>query len=268
MLAAVHVASRGVLSLSVVVAAVAALGCAGGGDQTPASVEDVRPCLEQSAADVISPPGEESFGVALRGSGWTSAGFIRPPAGSVGFLAFYESEDTASDVSDLLKTSRPELLPGFVASKLELHGRAVVMWRLPVRESDRSLVAACLQSDAEASRGTAMDPAKPLGCVQVFLSSETTPAQVQRVVDALHREPLIRNIKFVSKKAALDLMRKKFPELTANLRENPLPDAFRVGPRRGDDVPQLANLVRRYPRAEIVRVSSLPCSLIEPSLTG
>lgn len=182
-------------------------------------------------------------------------------------LAFYETEEVATELAESLRNAQPGLfLPQPI--DVEHHRNAVLVWRRPVREVDRSLVTACLESNEPSAVRPDDGPAKPLGCVQVFIQSPSTPTQVAQVDASLRAEPLAREVQFLSKEKTFEQMRRKFPELTANLRENPLPDAFRVGPRRGDDAPQLANLVRRYPRAEIVRVSSLPCSLIEPSLTG
>jgi len=270
MLAAMRLSMRSAIVISVLVGVAVCLGCTSGEDRLPGSVEDVRPCLEGSAADVVSPPlvGNESFSFALRGSGWTSAGFVRPAAGSVGFLAFFETEETASEVSELFKSRQLEVLPGSVALELELYGKALLLWRRPVTEPDRSLVAACLQSGEKGTGGAAIEPAKPLGCVVVFLASDATPAEVRQVKDSLHREPLIRNVQFVSKSAALEHMRKRFPELTKNLKTNPLPDAFRVGPRRGQSASQIGSLLRRYPQVDVVRMSALPCSLVEPAGTG
>ena len=152
------------------------------------------------------------------GSAGTSAALVRPPAGSVGLLVFYENEDAASEASDVFKSERGELLTGSVASRLEVHGSAVLLWRLPAHDSDRSLVAACLKSSGHASEPDA-EPAKPLGCVQMFLVSNATLSQVQQVEDALRGERLVGTVQFVSKIGALELLRKRHPELTRNLKE-------------------------------------------------
>jgi hypothetical protein len=48
--------------------------------------------------------------------------------------------------------------------------------------------------------------------------------------------PQVKSVRFVSKDEALAIERKKHPELVAGLPGNPLPNAFKVIPRRAEDI--------------------------------
>ncbi|GIU94933.1 MAG: cell division protein [Gaiellaceae bacterium] len=78
--------------------------------------------------------------------------------------------------------------------------------------------------------------------VHVYLKDEATPKQINAVRIALESDPRIKEggIEFVSKEKALAIMRKKAPELTANLASNPLPASFDVVPVRGEDTEEIA----------------------------
>jgi cell division transport system permease protein len=53
----------------------------------------------------------------------------------------------------------------------------------------------------------------------------------------------VKSIRFVSKAEALKLMRQRNPELTKQLPGNPLPDAFEITPKRGEDVELIATKI-------------------------
>lgn len=78
--------------------------------------------------------------------------------------------------------------------------------------------------------------------VHVYLKDEATPKQINAVRISLESDPRIKEggIEFVSKEKALAIMRKKAPELTANLASNPLPASFDVVPVRGEDTEEIA----------------------------
>lgn len=82
--------------------------------------------------------------------------------------------------------------------------------------------------------------------VHVYLKDEATAKQVNAVRIHLESDPRVKEggIEFVSKQKALAIMRKKAPELTANLASNPLPASFDIVPMRGEDTEEIALAVQ------------------------
>ena len=78
--------------------------------------------------------------------------------------------------------------------------------------------------------------------VHVFLKDEAKPKQVNAVRIYLESDPRVKpgGIDFIDKDEALQIARKKFPELTENLASNPLPASFDVTPKRGEDTEEIA----------------------------
>jgi cell division transport system permease protein len=64
---------------------------------------------------------------------------------------------------------------------------------------------------------------------------EATAKEINAVRRRLESNELVREIEFVPKAEALEIMRKQAPEIVENLSYNPLPDAHRIIPRRGED---------------------------------
>jgi cell division transport system permease protein len=80
--------------------------------------------------------------------------------------------------------------------------------------------------------------------VKVFFVDSVTPKQVNAVSAYLGSDERIKEYQFVSKAEALKEMRKKYPQLTANLPSNPLPASFEITPRVADDVKVIASDLR------------------------
>jgi cell division transport system permease protein len=82
--------------------------------------------------------------------------------------------------------------------------------------------------------------------VHVYLKDESTAKQINAVRIHLESDPRVKEggIDFISKQKALAIMRKKAPELTANLASNPLPASFDVVPTRGEDTEEIALAVQ------------------------
>ena len=79
--------------------------------------------------------------------------------------------------------------------------------------------------------------------VQVILVDGVTPKQVNTVGGYLAKQQTagaVKEYQFVSKTEALRRMKKKYPQLTANLPSNPLPAAFEVTPANANDVKVIA----------------------------
>ena len=76
--------------------------------------------------------------------------------------------------------------------------------------------------------------------VKVFFVEGVTPKQVNTVGTYLANQDRIKEYQFVSKTEALKRMKKKYPQLTANLPSNPLPASFEVTPQNAEDVKVIA----------------------------
>jgi len=93
--------------------------------------------------------------------------------------------------------------------------------------------------------------------VHVFLTDAATKKQINAVGRFLEANPRVKpgGIDFITKAKALDLMRKRAPELTSNLASNPLPASFDVTPKRGEDTEDIALAVKgaKLPGVDEVR---------------
>ena len=80
-------------------------------------------------------------------------------------------------------------------------------------------------------------------CTQLSCGKDATRAEENKIGNLIGRLPEVKSVKFVSKAEALRIMRKKNPDLTKQLPGNPLPDAFEITPKRGEDVELIAHEV-------------------------
>jgi len=76
--------------------------------------------------------------------------------------------------------------------------------------------------------------------VKVFFVEGVSPKQVNKVGSYLASQDTIKEYQFVSKTEALKRMKKKYPQLTANLPSNPLPASFEVTPQNAEQVKVIA----------------------------
>jgi cell division transport system permease protein len=96
--------------------------------------------------------------------------------------------------------------------------------------------------------------------VKVFFCTEHTCArdmkdvQVTPVQGWLDRDPRVKEAKYVSKEQALEIMRKRSPELVKDLTYNPLPNAYEVTPKRAEDVEGIARDLRLQNFAGVEKV--------------
>ena len=90
--------------------------------------------------------------------------------------------------------------------------------------------------------------------VKVFFVDSVTPKQVNAVGAYLGQDTRIKEYHFVSKTEALKEMRKKYPQLTANLPSNPLPASFEARPHNAADVKVIAADLRAHKFAGVERV--------------
>ncbi len=93
--------------------------------------------------------------------------------------------------------------------------------------------------------------------VHTFIKEEATPKQVNELRVFLESDPRVKvgGITFISKAEALAIMKKRAPELTANLASNPLPPSFDVVPARGEDTEAIALAVQNAKLAAVEKVT-------------
>lgn len=80
-------------------------------------------------------------------------------------------------------------------------------------------------------------------CTQLSCGKEATRAQEEKIGNFLGTVPQVASIDFVSKAEAAKIMKKRSPELWKQLPSNPLPDAFEVTPKHGEDVELIAKKI-------------------------
>ncbi|MEK6275408.1 MAG: permease-like cell division protein FtsX [Actinomycetota bacterium] len=84
-------------------------------------------------------------------------------------------------------------------------------------------------------------------CTRDTCEAEVTPVQRNEVGQMLQNDPRVDSVEFVSKRQAFEIMKKKAPEVAKGVPNNPLPDAFKVTPKRGEDVVGIAESLNPLP---------------------
>jgi cell division transport system permease protein len=76
---------------------------------------------------------------------------------------------------------------------------------------------------------------------------DPTDKQVNAVRVFLESDPRVKpgGVDFIDKREALEILKKRAPELTENLATNPLPVSFDVVPKRGEDTEAIATAVKK-----------------------
>jgi cell division transport system permease protein len=93
--------------------------------------------------------------------------------------------------------------------------------------------------------------------VKVFFVESVKPKQINAVggyLGTLETDGKIKDYQFVSRADALHRMQKKYPELTADLPSNPLPDSFEITPKHAEEVKQVSAAIRGQKFAGVDRV--------------
>jgi cell division transport system permease protein len=82
-------------------------------------------------------------------------------------------------------------------------------------------------------------------CTQLSCGKDATRKQEAAIGRAISpsRIPEVKSVRFVPKAEALRLMQRRSPDLTRQLPGNPLPDAFEITPRHGEDVELIASKI-------------------------
>jgi cell division transport system permease protein len=92
--------------------------------------------------------------------------------------------------------------------------------------------------------------------VHVFIAESAKEPQINELRVLLESDERVKpgGITFISKAKALEIMRKRNPELTENLLSNPLPASFDVVPKRGEDTEAIALSVQKSKLAAVEQV--------------
>ena len=87
--------------------------------------------------------------------------------------------------------------------------------------------------------------------VDVYFNTEpqATPQQINAIGAKFDPKvnPLVSKLTFIPKAEALRRQRKQYPELTKDLAFNPYPDAYKIQPKKGDDLSRLRDQLRPLP---------------------
>jgi cell division transport system permease protein len=77
--------------------------------------------------------------------------------------------------------------------------------------------------------------------------TEVTTKQKNDVRVLLQNDPRVASVEYISKEQALEIMRRKQPDIVGVVEANPLPDAFKVHPKHGEDVGAIAESLQPPP---------------------
>jgi cell division transport system permease protein len=84
-------------------------------------------------------------------------------------------------------------------------------------------------------------------CTQTTCGTDVTTAQKNAVRMLLQNDPRVASVEYIPKEQGLKDLEKKAPEMVAGVVSNPLPDAFKVKPKHGEDVVAIANSLNPLP---------------------
>jgi cell division transport system permease protein len=83
--------------------------------------------------------------------------------------------------------------------------------------------------------------------VKVFFDQTASEQEINAVQARVAADPDVKNVEFVSKEQALEMMKKRAPELTKNLTSNPFGHAFTVFPKDANQVSAIADRLEPVP---------------------
>jgi len=94
-------------------------------------------------------------------------------------------------------------------------------------------------------------------CTTTTCGSEVTTAQRNAIRVRLQNDPRIgsEGVEYISKEQALEKMKKTAPDMVSGLVTNPLPDAFKITPRHGEDVVAIASNLNKNPPPGVEKVN-------------
>jgi cell division transport system permease protein len=93
--------------------------------------------------------------------------------------------------------------------------------------------------------------------VHTFVKDTATPKEVNQLRSFLESDPRVKQggVTFITKEQALAIMKKRSPELTANLASNPLPASFDIVPNKGEDTEAIAVGIKKAKLAAVDEVT-------------
>jgi cell division transport system permease protein len=81
----------------------------------------------------------------------------------------------------------------------------------------------------------------------VICPKEANTSQINAVGARLRNISQVKDLRFISKKQALEQQQKQNPQYTQNLTGNPLPNEFEAVPQRGEDIDRIASQLSPLP---------------------
>jgi cell division transport system permease protein len=91
--------------------------------------------------------------------------------------------------------------------------------------------------------------------VHTFVRDAATSKDVNQLRSFLESDPRVKSVDFITKEQALAIMKKRSPELTANLASNPLPASFDIVPNKGEDTEAIAVGIKKAKLAAVDEVT-------------
>ncbi len=93
-------------------------------------------------------------------------------------------------------------------------------------------------------------------CTEHTCAGDVTDQQIGTVQRRLEADPRIKEngVTFISKDEALEIMRKRSPDLVKDLTYNPLPHSFEIQPKRAEDVEAIAADLRGQSFAGVEKI--------------
>jgi cell division transport system permease protein len=81
-------------------------------------------------------------------------------------------------------------------------------------------------------------------CTALTCKAEATATQINATRVRIEQMPEVEKATFVSSERALDIMKQREPDLVEGLASNPLPAAYEIKPRRGEQAPTISKRLK------------------------
>jgi cell division transport system permease protein len=91
-------------------------------------------------------------------------------------------------------------------------------------------------------------------CTALTCKTEATPTQINAARVRIESMPQVEKATFVSSEEALSRMRERTPELVEGLASNPLPAAYEIDPRRGEDARVISDRLKASPLPGVEKI--------------
>lgn len=157
---------------------------------------------------------------------------------------------------------------GTVYAKTAVHGNIFVNDRVPSQangptvayDAEDNVIWCSGPNPACRSVQTASSAENVKLLVRLYLDDNASSSDISKAIAAAKTEPGVASVKFISKQAALAIMKKRYPDLAENLKSNPFPDSIELRlASNGDAATIAANLrQKKLPGVQAVRYSRVP----------